>query len=287
MNEDRANLASPPAKQSVLGVGISKTSYQSVTQLCRLWIEQQRSLLEATPVENNSSRGRYICVTSVHGIMTALRVPALAQILNNADVATPDGMPVVWALRSFGAKNQPRVYGPTLMLELCNQAAAHKHRIYLFGSHSKTLTELESKLLEKFPGLVIAGSYAPPFRPLTPEEQAECIERIKESRAELVFVGISTPKQEAWMADSSTKLPGVILIGVGAAFDFHAGRVKQAPEWMQRAGLEWLFRLGTEPARLWRRYLLTTPLFLPLWGLQRVGLLSFPDAMSKRPGLES
>ena len=252
-----------PAKHDVLGVRISKTSYAEVVGLCRRWIEDRHA---------GAAAGRFICVTSVHGIVTALRQPALKEILNRADVATPDGMPVVWALRSFGAKGQQRVYGPDLMLALCQQAAQSGHRIFLYGSREETLGKLRTRLADLYPGIRIAGSWAPPFRELSAEEDANCARMIHESGADLVFVGISTPKQELWMARQVERLPGVVLVGVGAAFDFHAGVVRQAPRWMQRHGLEWLFRLYMEPARLWRRYLLETPVFLPLWAMQKIGL---------------
>ena len=219
------------------------------------------------------SHSRYICVTSVHGIMLARRDPRLRAILNQADIATPDGMPVVWALRSFGHAAQTRVYGPTLMLRLCTQAVRERHRIFLYGGRPETLYDLRRKLLDHFPGLSIVGAYSPPFRPLTSEEDENIVQAISESNADIVFVGISTPKQEQWMSQHHTRIPGAVMIGVGAAFDFHAGRVRQAPNWMQRHGLEWVFRLLMEPQRLWRRYLLQTPFFLPLWALQRAGLL--------------
>jgi N-acetylglucosaminyldiphosphoundecaprenol N-acetyl-beta-D-mannosaminyltransferase len=189
-------------------------------------------------------------------------------ILNYADIATPDGMPLVWALRSFGAKEQKRVYGPTLMLHLCESAARNGHRIFLYGGREECLHDLRARLEDRFPGLRIVGSFSPPFRPLNPEETEGIRQRIRDSEADLVFVGISCPKQERWMYENREALPGVVMIGVGAAFDFHAGRVRQAPVWIQRNGLEWLFRLAMEPARLWRRYLLVTPRFLPLWALQ-------------------
>ncbi len=252
-----------PPKQLIVSVGISKTSYAEVVDICRDWVLERRT--SGAPV------GHYICVTSVHGIITAHDDPEFASILNAADIATPDGMPVVWALRSFGSPTQQRVYGPTLMLELCRSAAVHGHRIFLYGGHDETLAKLSSRLQGRFPGLVIADVYAPPFRPLTEEEKHEVRERILRSDSDLVFVGISTPKQEQWMFENGHFLPGVTLIGVGAAFDFHAGRTRQAPLWVQRNGLEWLFRLLMEPARLWRRYLLTTPRFLPLWAKQKFG----------------
>lgn len=255
-------------KLSVLGVGVSATSYDVVARQVSEWIEARRTGAAV-------SRGRYICVTSVHGVMTAHRDSAFRRILNAADIVTPDGMPIVWALRSLGHKGQQRVYGPTLMLEICRRAAAERTRIFLYGSREIVLAPLEVRLNEMFPGIRIAGRYSPPFRPLTAREDQDVTEQIRESGADLIFVGISTPKQERWMWDHRAAFPGVVMTGVGAAFDFHAGRVRQAPEWMQRRGLEWLFRLFSEPRRLWRRYLLETPRFIPFWTLQRLGLLTY------------
>ncbi|MDP9052700.1 MAG: WecB/TagA/CpsF family glycosyltransferase [Acidobacteriota bacterium] len=249
------------SKINVVGIPISTTSYEGVVKSVNQWLTQRTA---------QSSHAKYICVTSVHGIITARTDEQLRAALNDADIATPDGMPVVWALRSFGATEQRRVYGPTLMLRLCEAAARRGSGIFLYGGRPEVLPQLRQRLSAKVPGLKIAGMYSPPFRPLSSEEDAEIIRMIRESGADLIFVGISTPKQEKWMADHRDHFPGTVMTGVGAAFDFHAGRVKQAPAWIQRAGFEWLFRLTMEPARLWRRYLLVTPQFLPLWGLQKV-----------------
>jgi N-acetylglucosaminyldiphosphoundecaprenol N-acetyl-beta-D-mannosaminyltransferase len=154
------------------------------------------------------------------------------------------------------------------MLRLCENAARNGHRVFLYGGREETLGELRGRLQTRFPDLQIVGSYSPPFRPLTDEEDRMVERQITESGAEMVFVGISTPKQERWMYEHRGRFPGLVMIGVGAAFDFHAGRVRQAPVWMQRNGLEWLFRLAAEPRRLWQRYLLVTPRFLPLWAMQ-------------------
>lgn len=251
-----------PAKQFVVSVGISKTSYAEVVELCRRWISER--------AVNANVPARYICVTSAHGVILARDDPSFAEILNSADIATPDGMPVVWALRSFGSTGQQRVYGPTLMLELCRSAAERGHRVYLYGGHADVLPILEKRLRQQFPGLPIAGRYSPPFRALSRPEDEAIQEMIRNADTDLIFVGLSTPKQERWMFEHRHAFPGVTMIGVGAAFDFHAGRMPQAPAWMQRRGLEWLFRLISEPRRLWRRYLLVTPRFLPLWGLQRL-----------------
>ncbi len=251
-----------PEKQFVVSAGISKTSYAEVVELCRQWADERKF--------DSNARSHYICVTSVHGIIMAKDDPGFAEVLNTADIATPDGMPVVWALRSFGSKGQQRVYGPTLMLQLCESAAKHGYGIFLYGGRPEVLPLLEGRLHQKFLGLRIVGRYSPPFRVLTSDEDHAIQQTIRDSGAHLLFVGISTPKQERWMFEHRHAFPGVTMLGVGAAFDFHAGCTPQAPPWMQRLGLEWLFRLGTEPRRLWRRYLLITPRFLPLWLGQRL-----------------
>ncbi len=259
-SESACEPAIPP-KQFVVSAGISKTSYSEVVDLCESWALERRS--------GAVHSAHYICVVSVHGIMLAHDDPGFAEILDGADIATPDGMPVVWALQSFGARGQHRVYGPTLMLGICRRAAKSGLRIFLYGGREATMPVLAANLRDRFPNLVIAGSYSPPFRRLTDIEEQQVVNVIRESDADIVFVGIGTPKQESWMYQHRACFPGVTLIGVGAAFDFHAGHTRQAPVWMQQAGLEWLFRLMTEPARLWRRYLLITPRFLPLWAVQR------------------
>jgi len=254
-----------PSKVDVLGIGVSTTSYQEVSALCGNWISERDRL--------TSAPGRYICVASVHGVIEARKHSGLREILNQADVVTPDGMPLVWALRSFGATDQQRVYGPNLMLELCARAETAGHRVFLYGGRPETLDRLCANLRQRFPNLNIAGQFSPPFRPLTEAEDDEVCRMITTAQPDLLFVGISTPKQELWMAEHKERFPGVVLIGVGAAFDFHAGRVRQAPPWMQARGLEWLYRLCQEPTRLWKRYILVTPRFLPLWGMQKLSLI--------------
>ena len=266
-------------KHDVVGVGVSEVDYEGIVAICREWVAQRRARLVRA--------ARYVCVTSVHGIVRARQDADLRRALNRAEIATPDGMPVVWALRSFGVARQKRVYGPTLMLRLCEDARANKHRIFLYGSTPRCLDRLCLKLKNRFDGIEIAGAYSPPFRPLTPEEDEAEIRMIRESGADIVFVGISTPKQEKWMYGRLEALPGVVMFGVGAAFDFHAGLVSQAPPWMQRNGLEWFYRLCMEPKRLWKRYLIETPRFLPLWAMQRLRLGRPPRApafdWSRRP----
>lgn len=258
-----------PRKYTVVGVSISNTQYDDVLSICRDWVAIRHT------GNHHNLPSRYICVTSVHGIMTARHDPFVRAILNAADIATPDGMPVVWALRSFGLSNQERVYGPNLMIRLCEQAARCQHRVFLYGGTEETLTSLERRLQERCPGLRVVGRYAPPFRPLTIAEDLQVKKGISAADPDLIFVGISTPKQETWMWEHRFDFRGSVMVGVGAAFDFHAGRVSQAPPWMQRSGLEWFFRLTREPRRLWKRYVLVTPLFLPLWALQKLRILAF------------
>jgi len=243
-----------PEKINIVGTRVSKTSYKEVVNLCLAWAQTK-----------DSQRSRYVCVTSVHGIIASRDDAELASALKDADIVTPDGMPVVWAMRSFGVARQERVYGPTLMLHLCEEAARSGLRIYLYGALPQTLEDLSRRLRARYPGLRIAGCYSPPFRPLSEEEETEVRGSIMASGADILFVGLSTPKQEKWMRAHRDSITGLTMIGVGAAFDIHAGRVRQAPGWMQQRGLEWLFRLLIEPVRLWRRYVLITPRFLPLW----------------------
>jgi N-acetylglucosaminyldiphosphoundecaprenol N-acetyl-beta-D-mannosaminyltransferase len=204
----------------------------------------------------------YVCVTGVHGVMESQRDPALKEIHNRSGLTTPDGMPMVWAGRAAGAAHMRRVYGPDLMLAVLERAAERGWSSFFYGGAEGTPERLVERLRERFPGLVVAGTYSPPFRPLTPDEDVAIVERINASGAQLVWVGLSTPKQERWMADHVGRLDAAALLGVGAAFDIHAGTLRQAPRWMQGKGLEWLYRLYREPRRLWRRYLRNNPAFV-------------------------
>jgi N-acetylglucosaminyldiphosphoundecaprenol N-acetyl-beta-D-mannosaminyltransferase len=204
---------------------------------------------------------RYICICSVHSVVTAMRNGEYQRVLNEADMATPDGMPVAWMLRRLGFACQERINGPDLMWKYCERAAHGGEEIYLYGSTDATLTPLSERLRVVFPGLRIAGTYSPPFRALSKAEDQEMVDAINGSGAGVVFVGLGCPKQEKWMAAHRGRIRAV-MIGVGAAFDYHAGTVKRAPLWMQRLGLEWLHRLCSEPTRLWKRYLFTNTLFV-------------------------
>ena len=263
--------AGSPPKRSVLGVGISATSYEQVLSLCRRWVEERQRANGAPGGPRGQARGRAVFVCTVHSVMTGVFDPEFKALLNSADVATPDGMPLAWALRSFGVRRQGRVYGPDLMLEMCRQAERLGHRIFLYGGREQTMPRLAERLKWLFSRLTIAGTYCPPFRPLSRQEDRALVELILGSSADIVFVGIGAPRQERWIAEHRNRLPGVVMVGLGAAFDFHSGARRQAPGWMQRAGLEWFFRLLMDPRRLWKRYLALNPLFLVLWGLQLIG----------------
>lgn len=259
-----------PVRESVLGVGVSATSYGEVLRLIRDWVAERRKWLTESTPSVPPPPGRAIFAVCVHNCISAVMDPELMKVINSADLATPDGMPLVWALRSFGAHGQGRVYGPDVMLAACGQAAREQHRVFLFGGSESSLPRLQSRLQARFPALRICGSISPPFRPFTDQENDEFISEIVASGADVVFVGIGAPKQERWIMEHRDRMQGAVLLGVGAAFNFHAGTVKQAPQRMQRAGLEWLFRLAMEPRRLWRRYLVTNPIFLAMWAFQWV-----------------
>jgi len=204
---------------------------------------------------------RYVCICNAHSVVTAGQDAAFGRVVQEADMATPDGAPVAWMLRKLGYAHQQRINGPDLMWKYCEQAAQRGESIYLYGGMSETLEILQRRLADVFPGLRVAGAYAPPFRVATNEEDAADVARINASGATTVWVSLGCPKQEKWMAAHRGRVKAV-MIGVGAAFDYHAGTIKRAPGWMQNAGLEWLHRLCSEPRRLWRRYLVTNTLFV-------------------------
>ena len=218
---------------------------------------------------------RYVAVTGMHGVTEARRDPGFRATLNQADMVVPDGMPLVWLGRVRGHRLRRRVYGPELMLEFCRTTASRGLRHYFYGGAPGVAQSLASQLAERFPGLVVAGSYTPPFRPLTPEEDAAVVAEINASQADIVWVGLSTPKQEKWMRDHQARLDVPVMVGVGAAFDIHSGRAKQAPVWMRENGLEWCYRLVQEPRRLWRRYILLGSVFVCNVSLELAGLRRF------------
>jgi N-acetylglucosaminyldiphosphoundecaprenol N-acetyl-beta-D-mannosaminyltransferase len=216
----------------------------------------------------------YVCVTPAHTVMDCQKDEALRQIFNHSGMTTPDGMAVVWLARLKGFKEVRRVYGPDLMLAACQAFVSSGVRHYFYGGHPEVLLRLIETLQTRFPGIQIAGWNAPPFRELSAEEHQADLEKIRAAAPDIVWVGLGSPRQERWMNENLQALNGPVLIGVGAAFDFISGNKPQAPRWMQRSGLEWLFRLGTEPRRLWRRYI-EYPRFVSLALLQQLGLRSY------------
>jgi N-acetylglucosaminyldiphosphoundecaprenol N-acetyl-beta-D-mannosaminyltransferase len=209
-----------------------------------------------------AGKRHYVCVTGVHGVMESQDDEELRDIHNRAGLTTPDGMPMVWSAHYAGAPYVARVYGPDLMLEMSREAAQRGWRFFFYGGKEGVAERLASRLEAQFPGLQVVGCFSPPFRALSSEEDAAIIERINSLVCSVVWVGLSTPKQERWMADHLHRVNAAVMVGVGAAFDIHAGMVRQAPPWMQRFGLEWLFRLMQEPGRLWSRYLYNNPRFI-------------------------
>jgi len=221
-----------------------------------------------------------VCAANVHTIMEAYDSEEFRKIINNADLVTPDGVPIVLMLRIFGIKNQQRVYGPTLMKYICEASARAGLSVGFYGSTSETLKALSHNLTARVPNIKIDYAYSPPFHPLIPEADKKIIKEINASEIKILFVGLGCPKQEKWMAAHHGKIKAV-MVGVGAGFDFLAGTKKQAPKWMMRTGLEWLFRLFTEPKRLWRRYLYHNPRFLYLAAMQLLNLKDFKGSSEK------
>jgi N-acetylglucosaminyldiphosphoundecaprenol N-acetyl-beta-D-mannosaminyltransferase len=208
--------------------------------------------------------GGYVCLANVHMVMEAHDDPRFAEVVNGAQLVASDGMPLVWMLHALGHPNARRVYGPTFTLHLCEAAEREGLPIALYGGTDDSLAAFRRFLQENYPRLEVACAIAPPFRPLTDEEDREFTTRIRTSGARMVFVGIGCPKQERWMAEHADRIPEAMMFGVGAAFDFHSGRVSQAPRLLQQFGLEWAYRLVMEPRRLWRRYAVHNPRFVML-----------------------
>ena len=241
--------AAPVASAPVLGIPLALIDYEGTLD----WID---ATVEA------GGRG-YLCVAAVHTVVATQDDAGLRAAVLGADFTVPDGKPLVWALRMLGHPVEDRVYGPDLMERACERAARSGQRFYLYGGRNPgALAELARMLRLRYPGLQIVGGYAPPFRALTAREEAAVAADINRSGADVVWVGIGVPKQEKWMARMRPRLKAPVLIGVGAAFDFHAGLIPQAPPLLQRIGMEWAFRLVQEPRRLWRRYLRYNPRFV-------------------------
>ncbi len=255
---------------NVLGIGVSAVNMATTVEEVKRLIERRAHA--------------YICVAAVHSVMDGLNDAGLRRVFNSSALTTPDGMGLVMLLSIWGLPNVDRVYGPDLLRRVCGDGVARGLRHYFYGSDGETLRRLEENLRKGFPGIVITGSYSPPYRSLSPEEDEEAVRILNHAGADVLWVGLGSPKQERWMAAHRGRVEAPVMIGVGAAFDFLSGRKPQAPLWIQRNGLEWLFRLATEPGRLWRRYA-GYPLFAALVAAHVLGLRRFPaiDEEQRRP----
>ncbi len=234
----------------ILGVGVSPINLDDAVATIERWISER-------------SRN-YVCIRDVHGVMESRRDQRLRSIHNEAGMVTPDGMPLVWLLRLLGKGNVDRVYGPDLMRKMTAVSSLRGYRQFYYGGAEGVADKLKQALTNAHPNLEVAGTLCPPFRELTPDEDQADVDAINMARPDIIWVGLSTPKQEFWMARHLGRIEAPVMVGVGAAFDFLAGTKRQAPRWIQRNGLEWLFRLCSEPRRLWRRYAYSVPGFIIL-----------------------
>lgn len=238
-----------PPRFQVVDVGISAITFDQAIEIIGGWVGRREA--------------HYVNVCTTHTILECHDSPTMAAIVNGAGMATPDGMPLVW-LGRLDQRRVERVYGPDLMLAICDRGRADGYRHFFYGGAAGVPEQLAARIGARFPGLQVAGTYSPPYRELSPAEEQAVATMINESNADIVWVGLGTPKQDHWVAHFRPLLKAPVLLAVGAAFDFHTGRVRQAPRWMQRTGLEWLFRLSQDPKRLWKRYILGNPRFIYL-----------------------
>lgn len=251
---------------NLLGVRVSAIDLRSAVDLSDQWIK--------------SSRGHgYICATGVHGVMEAHRDPEVRQSLNHALMNVADGMPLSWVGHLQGFRNMDRVFGPDLMLAMCRLSVERGYRNFLYGGKPGVAELLGDTLKRKMPGLQVVGTYTPPFRRLTPDEESDVLDRVRESRPDIIWVGLSTPKQEQFMARYVDYLQVPLMFGVGAAFDFHTGAIRDCSPWIKRAGFQWLHRLMQDPKRLWKRYVRNNPAFLWHTAMQLLRFQNYPSEL--------
>jgi len=256
---------------NVLGVGIHG-------------INMQQAVLYLLDAALHRRKG-YVCVTGVHGIMEAQRDASFRRTLNNALLTTPDGMPTVWVGKAESHRMMGRVFGPDLMRELCRASVPLGLKHFLYGGAPDVAQELKRSLEEKIPGVQVVGTYTPPFRPLNLQEYAKLTKQVEQTRPDFFWVGLSTPKQERFMAAHLQTLQTTVMLGVGAAFDLHTGRMKDSPDWVKNSGLQWAHRLLQDPRRLWKRYLINNPKFLAAITAQMLGLREYSLPVSHQPGI--
>lgn len=262
--KDRAN---------VLGIGVHAVN-----------LGQAAEMIEAAV---DANRKGYVCVTGVHGVMEAQRNAAFRAVLDDAMLVVPDGTPTVWVGRLQGHREMGRVFGPDLMKEICRRSVSSRHTHFLYGGNPGVAEKLQQNLESWFPGIRIVGIHTPPFRLLTTDERANLEKHLSELAPDYVWVGLSTPKQERFMADSLSWLHCKVMLGVGAAFDIHTGTVKDAPDWIKNSGLQWFHRLCQEPSRLWKRYLINNSAFLVRIAFQLTGLKRYTLSQRDAPTYES
>ena len=248
-------------RANVLGVGVHATTLEEAVTLSGRLLQ-------------SGARG-YVCLTGVHGVMEARRDPELRQILNQALLCLPDGMPTVWLGRAQGHRRMGRVYGPDYMAELCRWSSSRSYRHFFYGGKTGVAELLREQLEQRFQGIQIVGTYTPPFGPLSHAQEDELRQQVAACKPDILWVGLSTPKQERFMAEHVGKLDVALMASVGAAFDIHAGLLSDSPDWIKHCGLQWLDRLRKEPRRLWRRYLRNNPAFVWSIALQMTGLRRF------------
>jgi N-acetylglucosaminyldiphosphoundecaprenol N-acetyl-beta-D-mannosaminyltransferase len=258
--DTRKGTSQTNATFKVLGVRVDAVQIPGAIQILENWIADR-------------SASRYVAVTGMHGVSESVSDPAFRAALDAASLVVCDGMPLVWLGRLHGHDMRRRVYGPELMEAFCRTTRS-RYRHYFYGGAGGVPEHLAQVMQEKH-GIQVAGCYSPPFRPLTGEEDCEIVKMIESSRPDVLWIGLSTPKQERWMYEHRGKLTVPAVLGVGAAFDLNTGRLNQAPRWMRENGLEWMFRLWTEPRRLWRRYLVNGPLFVWNVGLELINVRKF------------
>ena len=246
------------ARANVLGVGVHAVNLHLASEMVESAV--------------NSNRKGYVCVTGVHGVMEAQRDSGFKDILDRAMLVVPDGVPTVWIGRWEGYSDMGRVFGPDLMMEVCRRSVASGHTHFFFGGKPGIAEQLKQNFGNRFPGIRILGTYTPPFRPLSKAEKEELQNELSRLRPDIIWVGLSTPKQEKFMAENLDSLQCRLMIGVGAAFDLHTGQIKDAPNWVKVAGLQWFHRLCQEPSRLWKRYLVNNVGFVVRMALYLSGL---------------
>ena len=263
-NDEPADVQSKAPRVNILGVGVTPVNMGQAVAILEKWRDE--------------GHREYVCCTSVHGLVEAQRDPEMRSVLNRAGLTTEDGMPLVWWCQRSGYPDAGRVSGSDLLLAMCERARERGHRHFFYGGSPRVVETLVLRLKQRFPGLVVAGHRSPPFRPLNQEEDAADIQAINETRPDFVWVGLGAPKQDKWMAQHVGRIHAAALLGVGAAFDFVSETKPRAPLWMQRSGLEWLFRLITEPRRLAPRYSVIISIFVVRAFSQLAGWRSYaPD----------